>query len=224
MNANQMITGRYSLFFLVGYFASICLFFLNSSVKTPFYLSISSTIRQSPLVSLIASVPCIYIVGIIIDSIKDAIHKRLLKNSPYNSENLPEAVIDSLDMIAEDELNLEKGVSFDFKLSALKNILLPDYDIYKIQQKWLHDFLQNVMLMSLLSLFVVFCRFIAFSWDHMDWIIIISSISISIVSYSRLHDLKMSYTSIILGLVLSEFSSQLQKTEDIGIFFSKAAH
>jgi len=210
MNVNQIVTGRSSFYFLVGYFTSLCALVLQSSVKTTFYINILSNIRESPFISLIASVPFIYIVGIMIETIKSIIKTNLLKASIYDPTNLPKASIDSFNMIAEDELNLSKEICFDMKLLSVKQFLLPDFDSYKIQQRWLHDFLENVILMSFLSLFVVCCRFFAFSWDNLDWIIVLSSVCISIISYAKLNNLKISYTSIELGFVLREYSLQLQ--------------
>jgi len=210
MNVNQIVTGRSAFYFFVGYFTALCALILQSSVKTSFYISILSNIRESTFVSLIASVPFIYIVGIMIDTIKDIINKNLLKTLTYNHSNVPKSAVDSLNMIAINELHLSENVCFDKQLLAVKQFLLPDFDSYKIQQRWLHDFLENVIFMSLISLFVVSCRFIAFSWDNLDWIIVVLSLSISIISYAKLHDLKLSYTSIELGFVLREFSLQQQ--------------
>ena len=210
MNINQILTGRSSFYFFVGYFTLLCALILQSSVKTSFYISIISSIRESPFVSLIASVPFIYIIGIIVETIKGTIKRKLFKALIYDSENAPKAAVESLNMIAKNELNLSKEICFDIKLLSVKNLLLPDFDSYKIQQRWLHDFLENVIFMSIIAFFVVCCRFIAFSWDNLDWIILVSTISISILSYAKLEDLKLSYTSIDLGLILREYSLQCQ--------------
>jgi hypothetical protein len=210
MNINQIVTGRNSFYFFVGYFVLLCGMILQSSVKTSFYMSILSSIRESPFVSLIASVPFIYIVGIITDTTKDIIKRKLFKAYIYNSENIPKVTVDALNMIAENELNLSKDIGFDVKLLSVKNIMLPDFDSYRIQQRWLHDFLENVIFMSIISFFVVCCRFIAFSWDNLDWVIIVSSMSLTIFSYAKLDDLKLTYTSIDLGLILREYALQCQ--------------
>jgi len=223
MNFNQIVTGRSSYYFFVGYYTALCALILQSGVKTTFYINILSNIRESPFVSLIASVPFIYILGIMIETMKGIIKTHLLKSTIYQSENLPKPAINSLNTIAETELNLNKNIGFDVKLLSVKQFLLPDFDSYKIQHRWLHDFLENIILMSLMSLFIVSCRFIAFSWDNLDWIVFVSSICISIMSFARLSELKVSYTSIELGFVLQEYSLQVQndiKTNQL-IFLTK---
>jgi len=210
MNFNQLVTGKSAFYFLTGYFTSLCALILQSGVKTTFYISIISSIRQSPFVSLIASVPFIYILGIMVETLKSIIKTNLLKASNYDIGNAPKAAIDSLNKISEKELNISKEAGFDLKFLSVQQLLLPDFDSYQVQQRWLHDFLENVIVMSLLTLFVVCCRFMAFSWDHLDWIIIVSSMSITTISYARLNDLKLSYTSIELGYILREYSLQIQ--------------
>ena len=217
MNFKQIITGKNSLYFFVGCYALIAFIMLQKNIKTDFYIELTSIFHKSPLVTLLISFPCIFIIGILIDIIKESIYLNILKISPYNYNLVPEEAVKAINNILIAELLLFEKNSFDKNLQSLKILLLPEFDEYKIQQKWVLSLLENIILISCYTIIVVICRKIASDFDQIDLLLLNGSLIVSLFSIVHIKNLKPVFTNIEISLILQQYSNMIQNNNILKI-------
>lgn len=110
MNFEGPVLGSMSLYFLVGYFASLSALMLSSSIKTTFYTQVFSAIEISPIASFVAAAPFVLLLGIFINVVRVTITRVLIRRRVYQLDALPEAFLGDLKLSIATQLSIDKMI------------------------------------------------------------------------------------------------------------------
>jgi len=210
MNMTQLIIGRNSLYLLIGYVTSCIILILQASVKTPFYCNILSAIQHSPVMSFVISLPCLLILGMLVDSAKQVIQSMILKQSCFDLSRIPQAIQDVIHHIFEHELHHSELYALEDQLLFIRRFILPEFDEYKVFHKWLCDFLENLCCLAIFSFIVIGFRSLAYDLEALDWALASISILVCLFAIPYLKPLRMAYTEIQIGFIVREYSKMVQ--------------
>jgi len=211
MNLGVFSLGIVSLYVLTGSFACLILSLLAISARIPFYAEIISAFDKAPIVSLVITIPFVALLGIFTDAARLLIAQTLLKRPLYEFDNLVPSVkslavraIGETLHIKPGDVDLDSGMHF---LSA-RQVLVPSFDEYKNQDRWLYDFFQNSLVISVFALLIVAARSLAFPLGGLDWGVVIICGMTALVFGIRLKSLKKAYTLHEVSLVIHQHEEE----------------
>jgi len=200
-----------SLYFLVGYFASLSALMLSVSIKTQFYTQIFSAFERSPIVSFLAAVPFVLLLGIFVNLVRLAVTGTLIRRRTYQFDALPEAFLEALKLsiatqlsINEDQVDLRNDRHFE----TTKQLLLPETDEYEIRARWLHDLFENMLLVGCFSVIVVAFRALVFNLGGMDWALLIGNGVVGVFAAASIPYFRRAYTISESSLVVNKHKSR----------------
>jgi hypothetical protein len=215
MNLGVPTLGAMSLYFLVGYLASLSGLILSLDIKTTFYTELFGAMQKSPVASLVVAAPFVLLFGIFINTFRIAIVRHLMKRQTYDFGCLPAPLIGELRGVIAAQLHMrEEEVSFgsDRDFEAARQLLMPDGDEYVIRARWLYDLFENTLLLALYSVIVILYRFIVFDLQAADWALLICSLFGGLFSVIAMPDLKKLYTMSEVSLVLKNRQASVTKS------------
>lgn len=206
MDIRKSILGRPSYFYSVGFFAILNALPLLYTVKTPLYSQVSSLIKATPLSSVLAASPGLFILGILINQARIIIKKYLFRTNIYRITNLSEPSKEAIEKSILEALKISKeevDLKTDFHFEEAKLLMMPLFDHYTIVYRWINDFLENTILISVFSLLIIGFRAIGYSFEGIEFILMEICLVVIIVSSVSIIGLPKKYTiaetSIFLG-------------------------
>ena len=205
MNLGVPTLGAMSLYFLVGYLASLSGLILSLDIKTAFYTELFGAMQKSPVASLVVAAPFVLIFGIFINTFRTAIVRYLMKRQSYDFSCLPAPLRDEVKGVIAAQLHIrEDDVSFssDREFETTKQLLIPDGDEYVIRARWLYDLFENTLLLAAFSVTVIVYRLIIFELQAADWALLICSGFGALFSIIPMPHLRKSYTLSEVSLLL----------------------
>ena len=215
MNFGVPTLGAMSLYFLVGYLASLSGLILSLGIKTAFYTDLFGAMQKSPVASLVIAAPFVLLFGIFINTFRIAIVRHLMKRQAYEFDCLPGPLRVVLREVIAAQLHIkEEEVSFssDRDFEAAKQLLIPDGDEYVIRARWLYDLFENTLLLTLYSVIVILYRLIVFDLQAADQALLICSLFGGLFSVIAMPHLRKLYTLSEVSLLLKNRSALGGKT------------
>ena len=211
MNYSFSSFGVVSLYMLTGFFGSLIFMSLAVSTATPFYEGIFDAVENSPIASVLVSIPVVVLLGILIDAGKFLVVYKLLKKRIYSFETLDSQLKERAVRVISETIHIrpnEVQMDSDLQLLTTRLLLLPHFEVYKNHDRWLHDLFENLVVTSVFGLFVVFSRLVFFSLSGFDWAIILICGLGGSVFMLRLNSLRKSYTLLEVNQVIHQASSE----------------
>lgn len=205
MNLGVPTLGAMSLYFLVGYLASLSGLILSLDIKTTFYTELFGAMQKSPVASLVVAAPFVLLFGIFINTFRIAIVRNLMKRQAYEFNAVPAPLRAELRGIIAAQLHVrEEEVSFgsDRDFETTRQLLMPEGDEYVIRARWLYDLFENTLLLALYSVIVILYRFIVFDLQAADWALLICSLFGGLFAVTAMPHLRKLYTMSEVSLLL----------------------
>jgi len=205
MNLGVPTLGAMSLYFLVGYLASLSGLILSLDIKTVFYTEVFGAMQKSPVASLVVAAPFVLILGIFINTFRIAIVRHLMKRQAYDFDCLSAPLKAEVRGVIAAQLHMrEEDVSFssDREFDTTKQLLIPDGDEYVIRARWAYDLFENTLLLAAFSVIVILYRLIVFELQAADWALLICSAFGGLFSIIGMPHLRKLYTLSEVSLLL----------------------
>jgi hypothetical protein len=205
MNLGVPTLGAMSLYFLVGYLASLSGLILSLDIKTAFYTELFGAMQRSPVASLVVAAPFVLIFGVFINTFRTAVVRYLMKRQAYDFDCLPAPLRVEVQGVIAAQLHMREGdvnFSSDREFESTKQLLMPDADEYTIRARWLYDFFENTLLLAVFSMIVILYRLIIFELQAADWALLLCSAFACLFSIIPMPHLKKLYTMSEVSLLL----------------------
>lgn len=204
MNLNISSLGLVTLYTVSGSFAALVLVLLSVSATTPFYSSIITAAEKSPIISLLATLPFVILLGILADTGRVLLSTLFRRKTyhfdlPNSLKSLASSAIAQTLHINTDQVEWKN----DSQFVCARQIVLPSFDQYKIHERWLHDLFLNSIFISGYALLVITTRLIASSVRSVDWLITVICLA-GLIFALRLDSLKKAYTAKEVCLLIHQ--------------------
>lgn len=207
MDIIKNISGRPSYYFSVGFFALLFTLPLLYTVKTALYSEVASLIKATPLSSVIAASPAVFILGILINQARIVFAKYIFRSNTYILDKLSDPLKNELNQAISKTLSLQEEdsnlVTDDYYTEA-KLLVMPLFDQYTIVHRWLNDFLENVILISGFVLLVIGFRAIGYAFEGIEVTLLEICSVIILFSTISLKGQRKKYTIAEVGIFLTE--------------------
>jgi hypothetical protein len=207
MKIENFLSAPTALHFLVGYYAFISALLLLHTIRTPFYIEITTVLKATPLASLVAAAPFALLLGIFINNARKILNQFLLHRPTYQLDVIPEKLKKKLIFLISRELDVAcKTIDLkqDLQFKLTKIIILPEFEEYSIHKRWLHDFLECSFYISIFSLIVLLFRALAGPYNGLEWSLLIGYFSISLVAIASFSKLRVDYTLAEAATILAK--------------------
>jgi hypothetical protein len=207
MKLENYVFGSLSFSFLIGYLSLILGLILLFTAQSPIYHEVAASLQKIPLSTILLASPLAVIIGIILNSIRCTVNKYILRRPIYVIDEVSDEikelfypVISSVLCVSE-----KKQIVLDEKAFLMtRAILLPKFDEYSIKSRWLHDFLDTIIYVSVTCILIVSFRAVAQSFHGIEfYVLLIMSVS-AVFAYISLKELKIKYIQAELSVIINE--------------------
>ncbi len=209
MELDKYFFGSFSFSFLIGYLSLLLGFLLILSAKTPVYQEVALSLKEVPLSTILLASPLSVIIGLILNIIRCTINKYVFHRPIYAFEAVPTEMKEQIQNICSNILSIsskDEILLSDKHFLQARSILLPRFDEYSIKHRWLHDFLDTTVYVSIICIVIVVSRIIINSFNGVElyvFLILMLSVFFALLS---LKNLQNEYTNAEIAVMIQEVS------------------